>query len=212
MNMDYAEIQQAVYDWRNANAQIPAFWNEIYQAFMIQLTDTSQVPKPVGVGARYDTTINPLLVRKQRQLIPGWRLQGVLEYENIIHVRLPSKRVLTYHDVTLGKEPGTTYEEMTYATGAKTRAKLWGGVLTENVVQAIAADLLRYHLELLEHFGYEVVMHVHDEIVIQVPVASESTLNQKLDDVRMLLSTAPPWAAHLPLDTTGWVGTRYRKD
>ena len=86
--------------------------------------------------------------------------------------------------------------------------KLWGGLLAENITQAIAADLLREALVRVRMWSDEVVLHCHDEIVLEV---SESETDAAMADLRSEMLVVPSWATGMPLDCDGWVGDYYRK-
>jgi len=102
---------------------------------------------------------------------------------------LPSGRVLCYPFARL-EEDGISYAKAAWkpAQDAKEwpRARLWRGLACENVTQAVANDLLRYALRQLDG----VVLHVHDEIVVEG--GSE-------EEVRRVMTTPPAWATGLPL-------------
>ena len=71
-----------------------------------------------------------------------------------------------------------------------------------------ARDLLAHAMKALDKAGYAIGMHVHDEVVIEVP---EDAPENTLAEVERLVATAPAWAAGLPLAAEGWRGKRYRK-
>jgi len=66
-------------------------------------------------------------------------------------------------------------------------------LLTENITQATAASLLRYKLAEADKMGLPVVLHVHDEIVLETAKESDA------EKLRVLMNTPPPWAEGLPL-------------
>lgn len=105
------------------------------------------------------------------------------------------------------KRPVVTALGVDSQTKQWVRYPLYGGLLFENVVQAIALDLLDNGLALAEEAGYPVVGHVHDEIIAEVP--------RGFGDVgafERLICQLPAWAQGLPLTAGGWRGKRYRKD
>ena len=88
------------------------------------------------------------------------------------------------------------------------RLETYGGKLVENIVQAVARDLLVHVMTLVALAGHRIVMHVHDEIVIDEPADSSFTFA----DACALMACPLDWADGLPLDTDGYECSYYRKD
>jgi DNA polymerase len=122
---------------------------------------------------------------------------------------LPSGRILCYPYAKL-EEDGVTYAKAAWKPAADAkewpRARLWRGLACENVTQATANDILRYALRSLDAEGFEPVLHVHDEIVLETadPVAAEEAMQR-------VMCTPPAWAAGLPLGIETHTMTRYGK-
>ncbi|QJI52226.1 DNA polymerase I family A [Cronobacter phage JC01] len=85
----------------------------------------------------------------------------------------------------------------------------YGGKLVENIVQAIARDVLAGGLKRAHEDGFGIPFHVHDEIITEVPVDDEE---RNLDRLRQHMTAPIPWAPGLPLGAAGWEGFHYRKD
>ncbi|MBR1438895.1 MAG: hypothetical protein IJ587_10205 [Synergistaceae bacterium] len=87
------------------------------------------------------------------------------------------------------------------------RNETYGGKLAENVTQAIARDLLAEAMWRMEQAGLDIVAHVHDEVILEVP---ENTIT--VDDVCKIMNQNPAWAEDLPLASAGYTGHYYFKD
>jgi len=117
---------------------------------------------------------------------------------DVVYVCLPSGRRLVY------REPRVTVcGDLEYMGG-----KVYGGLLAENTVQGIARDILVEATLELERRGHQVVLTVHDEIVLRI---SADRAERALTDAQACLSTAPDWSEGLPLAADGRVADRYGK-
>ena len=98
-----------------------------------------------------------------------------------------------------------TYEGVG-ATKKWERIDTFGGKLVENVIQAICRDLLCHAMQQLDAARCRIVMHIHDEVVIEVPKTME------VDGVGRIMSIVPLWAEGLILDAAGYKAGFYMKD
>jgi DNA polymerase bacteriophage-type len=118
---------------------------------------------------------------------------------------LPSGRVLCYPYARLETD-GVTYAKAAWKPAADAtewpRARLWKGLACENITQATANDLLRHALRQLD----DVVLHVHDEIVLETDRPEE--MAERLEKV---MCTPPEWAKGLPLGAEVAIMSRYGK-
>jgi DNA polymerase len=174
--------------WRNANTWAPNLWTNVERAAVSAMRNPG-TPFGVSHGVAFAT------------------------YGRWLCCQLPSGRVLYYLDPKLevGKYGGwqLSYRKPQYISPSipGARARTWGGTLTENIVQAIAADLLRRALITLDFDGVlQVVGHVHDEIIGEV---SEARVEDRLGYLHRVMLDAPEWAAGLPLAVDTWHGKRY---
>jgi DNA polymerase len=90
----------------------------------------------------------------------------------------------------------------------KGEATLFGGKITENLVQAICRDLLCCAMLRCERAGLPVVAHVHDELVVEVP---RGEAEEALGRLVALMSLPPRWAADFPMVVEGFATPRYTK-
>ncbi len=128
--------------------------------------------------------------------------------------QLPSGRTLAYADPRISsrktpwgdKKPCVTFSGVDSVTRQWVRKALYGGLATENVVQATARDLLVVGMIRAEQAGYPCVLTIHDESVAETPIGFGS-----LEEYEKVLCTLAPWAAGFPLTAEGYVATRFKK-
>jgi len=125
-------------------------------------------------------------------------------------VDLPSGRTLNYGLLTATKVSKGRLEYTSYfPRGVKmVPVKLWGGFIAENASQALARDIFSDMLVRINAAGHNVIMHVHDEIVVE---ADADTADADLEDIIKIMSTPPEWIPDIPLDAEGSILTRYTK-
>jgi DNA polymerase len=124
--------------------------------------------------------------------------------------RLLNGKLVHYMNAQLTKEidrfgwPKWTY--WAYRKGQWREIEPYGGQLTENVVQALARELLVDAMFRFEERGFPVVMHCHDEIAVEHP----EIIKPRMEEI---MSEPPDWAVKLavPIAVEAWVGRRYRK-
>lgn len=138
----------------------------------------------------------------------------------VLRCYLPSGRPLVYHNPSV--VPGTTRwgaptdrilfwgfnTNPKYGRMGWTQMDTYGGKLTENVVQATSRDILAHGMLNAAAAGYNIVLHVHDEIVCEQPEGHGS-----VEELERLMGDLPPWAKDWPVIAQGgWSGHRFRKD
>jgi DNA polymerase len=123
-------------------------------------------------------------------------------------VQLPSGRKLVYQQPEIFEEGAAiTYMGTNQTTRKWERIETWGGKLVENIVQAIARDCLAEALMNLDRAGYRIIMHIHDEVVLDVPEGEGS-----LAEVERIMSEPIAWAPGLILNAEGWEDRYFKKD
>jgi len=99
-----------------------------------------------------------------------------------------------------------TYMAIDQYTRKWTRVSTYGGKLFENIVQAIARDLMAESMVRAEDFGMHPVLTVHDELIIEEKIGAYT-----IDDLDRVLTELPKWAKGLPIEADGWTGSFYMK-
>jgi len=124
-------------------------------------------------------------------------------------LELPSGRRLNYGKIkTSIQNNRRSYTAMLTKGSKKVPVRLWGGLLAENLSQALARDVFADMLVRLEKAGLSTIFHVHDEFVIEIEGGSSQ---KSLDKVLEIMKTPPPWIPDIPLDAEGKIVTEYEK-
>lgn len=186
-NMSDEELKQIVDDWRKASPNIVRLWYRLENAAM----DAIRTGAPVMASG---------LV---------FRYEGTPEGLRFLTVQLPSGRKLFYANPFFGLNRFGNESIHYYGvrTGNWAELETYSGKLTENVVQAIARDCLAAAMKNIEAAGYQIVMHIHDEVILDAPADRAD-----LDTVCKLMCQPIPWAEGLLLNADGFVGDYYKKD
>lgn len=145
----------------------------------------------------------------------------LLQYQNLIFfyngecltIELPSGRKLIYQtpELTTNKygQESIKYKGIDQLTKKWWWVDSYGGKFVENIVQAIARDLLAQSMLQLKGEGFDIVMHVHDEVVCEIAAVSEENA---LKLMCLIMSREIPWAKGLPLAADGYFTKYYKKD
>jgi DNA polymerase len=122
-------------------------------------------------------------------------------------ITLPSGRRIAYQHPTIDDEDSITYMGVNQTSRKWSTIGTWGGKLVENIVQAIARDCLAVAMTRLDAAGYKIVMHIHDEMVADMPEDEGS-----LAEVEKIMSQPIDWAPGLILNAEGWEDRYFKKD
>ncbi len=188
------EILANVQAWRKASPAIVSFWYKVEEAVITAIQNP-------GKAAYY------------QGLTFGVK-------DDVLYCRLLSGRLLSYHSPRLHPDTtpyGRSVLRITYMGWNSDymkgpvgwmRMDTYGGKLTENIVQATARDVLAYGMLNLDRAGYDIVLHVHDEIVAEVATGGGS-----IEEFERIMGTMPVWCSEWPIKAAGgWRGKRYRKE
>lgn len=184
MGLSEGELQPIVDAWRQANPNIVQLWHEVDNA----ATRAISTGRPV--------TLRNLVFEKK---------------SGMLFITLPSGRRLAYVKPGIGvnRFGGTSITYWGQGVSRKwQKLEAYGGKLVENIVQAIARDLLAEAITRIEKAGHRIVMHIHDEVVIDEPINSDITVA----DICALMNELPEWAEGLPIDAAGYECDFYQKD
>lgn len=183
MGLEENELQGIVDSWREANPNIVQLWWDI------------------------DNAIKNVI--KTRGKVRFKNL--VISYEKgILFIELPSGRRLSYIKPRIGlnRFGGESVNYDGLGLGGKWEMlESYGGKFVENIVQAISRDILAEAIMRLSKKGFQIVMHVHDEVVLEVPIGQSS-----VEEVNEIMGITPTWAKGLILDSAGFECEFYQKD
>lgn len=181
MGLSEDELQSIVDSWREANPNIVSLWWDI------------------------DSVVKRVVKTRTKEEYKSL----VISYEKgILFIELPSKRRLAYPKAKIGMNrfggESIVYEGI--VVGNKwDKTESYGGKFVENIVQAIARDILAEAMMRIENEGFNIVMHIHDEVVIESDSSS-------IEEINEIMSLVPSWAPGLILDADGFESEFYKKD
>ena len=176
IKVDEDEAKRIVSVYREKNNRIAQYWRDVEQDFVDMVKEAGRV--------------------------------------GTVGLPLPSGRSLTYHNPRIiqretpwgAMRDTAQVDTLNSVTRQWTSQIIWGGLLTENVVQATARDMMATAMMALEVKGYNVILSVHDEIISEVPDNFGS-----LDEMIDIMTRVPAWAKGCPINAEGKEGKRYRK-
>lgn len=183
MGLKENELPDIISSWRDANPHTVKFWYAVEKAAIDTIKDHN------------DRTVGRI----------GFQFSA-----NTLWIVLPSGRRLAYIKPKLQPNRfgrmAVTFEGLG-ANNKWVRQETYSGKIVENVTQATARDLLAEAMKRLENKGLDIVGHVHDEVILEVPKGSVTA-----DEVCRIMNQNPKWADGLPLASAGYEGNYYFKD
>ena len=182
LGLQESELKPLVEMWRNSNPRITKLWWDIDKAAKDCIKERKHA-EARGIRFSYQS--------------------------GMMFVRLPSGRNLVYVKPRIGENQFGGESITYYGVGEQkkwTRLETYGPKLVENIVQATARDILVEAMLRLSRCGYNIVMHIHDEAVIEAPA------DTSLDNLCSVMAECPDWAKGLLLRADGYVCDFYKKD
>ena len=189
LGLTESEEKEIVNLWRDSNPRIVKMWAIIEKAAMTAIKTGQSVTVHRGI-----------VVSRQ------W---------GMLTITLPSGRTICYPRAEVGTERNDgwrgdhdiiEYEGVNQTTKKWGKVRTYGGKLTENIVQAIARDILGIVILRAKAAGLNIVFHIHDEIIV------EAEPGQTLQEVEALFSKPIDWCRDLPLKGAGYTTPYYLKD
>lgn len=189
LGLTESEEKEIVRLWRDSNPRIVRLWAIIEKAAITAINTGKDVPIHRGIV--------------------------VGKHWGMLTITLPSGRTICYPRATVSTEYNDgwrgdhdiiEYEGLNQTTKKWGNVRTYGGKLTENVVQAIARDILGIVILRARKAGLPVVFHIHDEIIV------EAAPGQTLEQVEALFSEPISWCRDLPLKGAGYTTPYYLKD
>lgn len=183
------EEKSIVKMWRNSNPHIVKLWENVERAAISAIQ-----------------TGNTVVVNRGIEISKKW---------GMLCIKLPSGRTICYPRAEVGVEkddgwrgdhPIIEYEGLNQVTKKWGKIRTYGGKLTENIIQAIARDILGTVILRAKSKDLNVVFHIHDEIIV------EASKDQTLENVEALFSEPIEWCPGLPLKGAGYSTPYYLKD
>lgn len=181
------EMQGIVDQWRMANPKVVKLWKTCEMAAKTSIEEKRTVKIRCGIAFRY--------------------IRGNL------FITLPNGRHLCYWGARLEEDPRGWGSKIIYM-GVNQTTKQWGdvetygGKLVENIVQATARDCLAEVMKRVSSLGYQIVMHVHDEIIVDVPNEDKDAPAK----ITAIMGEPISWAPGLPLRGDTYETDFYKKD
>ena len=186
MGMTEEHMLEVIQKWRQASPKIVTMWGQVEKA------------------ARTAVQMKGQAVQYKKGL-------SFYTKKGLLFIRLPSGRAIAYVKPRITINPKTQRSTLAYdgntLSGSWGTNYTWGGKLVENIVQATARDCLAVAMLRLDAAGYKIVMHVHDEAIMEMPNGQGS-----LKEAAAIMGQAIPWASGLLLRADGYETPYYKKD
>jgi DNA polymerase len=172
--------------YRRMHPQLQRFWN-------------------VSVHLAVEACRNPGTIHRHERI-------GFYYEPGYLFLLLPSGRRICYPQPKLFVDPYYGTRSFTFMENSKGawwrygagRRGVFGGFLLENATQGICRDLLCAAMLRVERAGFRVVLHLHDELVVEVDKGTRT-----LDEFRALMRAVPAWADGFPIESKARVSDRF---
>jgi DNA polymerase bacteriophage-type len=181
-----AEREKIKTEWRAAHPAVCKFWYAVDHAAWTAVQQRGRVVSCGPVAFKCSGNFLFLKLPSGRKLAYPFARPKLLD---------PQHGVVVFADNSDGQ-----FRDCRNGDGA------YGGIWVQNIVSGIARDLLAEAMLRIETAGYPIVLHVHDEIVCEVPAGFGSE-----EKFTCLMTQRPSWALNRPIAAKAWTGPRYCK-
>jgi DNA polymerase len=197
-----AEIRKINVAWRHAHPSIERIWSSLFYAARkaISNSDKEYTLGTCSVKLSFEYPFLWMTLPSGRRLAyPFARLvEAFITYDTkqLVLVDRPcpgSSEMLVFKDASSGR-----WHDI----------RVWEGILIENLVQAVARDLLAAAMQRVDAAGMKIVGHIHDEAIIEVPEQQAEFMQKRFT---RLMQQTPLWAKGLPIRVSSWTAKRYVK-
>jgi len=213
--------------WRESHPATCRFWNDLEAAAMNAIKNPGE-EFWAGAAVRVNGDRAIKITRTGTARKPGWWLKvelpsgRILSYPGIgisVEKSVEEDNVGDYiahvkeGTIHLRAEPKVTYRERIRYMGENQTTRQWGkqytygGKLSENITQALCRDLLAVALVRVDAEGWPIILHIHDEVVCEVPKTEEYSVAK----LEAMMCELPSWANGFPLAAEGAELMRYAK-
>lgn len=212
-HLDDDQIKDGIISWRDASPEILELWGGQYRR-----TDPHRWEWRHDLHGLEGAALQAVMFPGQSFQLPQCDVAYVM-HDDVLWCVLPSGRRLYYHRPRLTTGPDRMGRGPSYTLSVEQwnsnptkgpigwhRVELWVGILVENLVQAVARDLLAGALVRCESNGYPIVMHTHDEGTAEVPQGVGS-----VEGMAAVFAERPAWASWWPIKAEGGRHIRYQK-
>lgn len=170
---------KVVYAWRDQHAPMVRFWRDVEQAFACA-------------------------VRGEEAWVDRF---AFVPQDSGVAIFMPSGRPIVYNETRITHD-GRGRPQLAFRGTKNVVEYTYGGKLTQNMIEGICRDMLADALVRAEDAGLAPVVHVHDEIVCEVPA---SAVREASAELHAIMTTLPEWVSDFPIGAAGHTGVRYRK-
>lgn len=183
--MTEEEMDRTIQQWRESSPRICRLWRDVEKCAKKAIRHKTTVTYKKGISFVYQS--------------------------KMLFIYLPSGRPIVYVKPRIKYEGDFDKESLVYEgtgdSGSLCEIYTWGGKLVENIVQAVARDCLAVSMLRLDKAGYKIVMHVHDEVILEEPYCKGS-----LTEACNIMAEPISWAPGLLLRGDGYETEYYKKD